>query len=316
MRQKWLDILKGIGIIAVVVGHVMNWRYVYSFHMPLFFLISGYTFHVRENEVEWFVKCCRRYLLPYFSFMLSFSLYTLLLTGKRLSLYKILYGGSELLGIYGTFWFITVLFLSLLLLNVIVKRHISIYASIIVCLLLSYIFQYEEVSVRWNAQIVPMALAYMLMGYEYKINVEMMDSIVKSGKYRYLLQALILCACIVPVFFLQIRIDMKQTDFGVPVLSLIVSLLICLGFSLFSKWLESRKTIVAGVLIFIGKASLVIMFMHQFFKEVLFDVGIEKRSIRFVLAILLPTAIYYLLEKNRLTKACFWGNNSSIIIVV
>ena len=122
MRQKWLDILKGIGIIAVVVGHVMNWRYVYSFHMPLFFLISGYTFHVRENEVEWFVKCCRRYLLPYFSFMLSFSLYTLLLTGKRLSLYKILYGGSELLGIYGTFWFITVLFLSLLLLNVIVKR--------------------------------------------------------------------------------------------------------------------------------------------------------------------------------------------------
>lgn len=44
-RLDWVDVARGIGIIAVVVGHV--WTRgplrdaMYSFHMPLFFLLSG-----------------------------------------------------------------------------------------------------------------------------------------------------------------------------------------------------------------------------------------------------------------------------------
>ena len=61
-REVWLDGLKGFGILLVVLGHVLSgyldaWTFpkayysfyfvrswIYSFHMPLFFLISGYTF--------------------------------------------------------------------------------------------------------------------------------------------------------------------------------------------------------------------------------------------------------------------------------
>src|SRR3546814_14106427 len=44
-RLEWIDVARGIGIVAVVVGHV--WTRgglrdaMYSFHMPLFFLLSG-----------------------------------------------------------------------------------------------------------------------------------------------------------------------------------------------------------------------------------------------------------------------------------
>lgn len=40
MRESWIDVLKGIGIILVVIGHtsmenpLVKWIYV--FHMPLF----------------------------------------------------------------------------------------------------------------------------------------------------------------------------------------------------------------------------------------------------------------------------------------
>lgn len=40
-RVSWIDVLKGIGIVLVVIGHIYlnpivdNW--LYSFHMPLFF---------------------------------------------------------------------------------------------------------------------------------------------------------------------------------------------------------------------------------------------------------------------------------------
>ena len=46
-RIKFIDYSKGLGILFVVFGHVYcasnivtNW--IYSFHMPLFFIISGF----------------------------------------------------------------------------------------------------------------------------------------------------------------------------------------------------------------------------------------------------------------------------------
>lgn len=45
MRNSAVDSLKGVGIIAVVAGHIYTEpfaRLVFLWHMPLFFLISGY----------------------------------------------------------------------------------------------------------------------------------------------------------------------------------------------------------------------------------------------------------------------------------
>ena len=47
-RIEWIDIAKGIGIILVVIGHISQIEVlndiIYSFHMPLFFIISGYLY--------------------------------------------------------------------------------------------------------------------------------------------------------------------------------------------------------------------------------------------------------------------------------
>jgi len=44
LHYDYVDLLKGIGILLVVWGHTMVPRsvYIYSFHMPLFFFLSGY----------------------------------------------------------------------------------------------------------------------------------------------------------------------------------------------------------------------------------------------------------------------------------
>lgn len=52
LRISYIDQLKGIAILLVVLGHVIGynncedsflWRFIYSFHMPLFMFISGYV---------------------------------------------------------------------------------------------------------------------------------------------------------------------------------------------------------------------------------------------------------------------------------
>ena len=47
-RIAWLDIAKGIAIVCTVVGHTVPaggklCNLIYSFHMPLFFVLAGYT---------------------------------------------------------------------------------------------------------------------------------------------------------------------------------------------------------------------------------------------------------------------------------
>lgn len=54
-RNKQIDISKGIAIILMILGHsfilTANWtnfffKFVYSFHMPLFIIFSGYYFKI------------------------------------------------------------------------------------------------------------------------------------------------------------------------------------------------------------------------------------------------------------------------------
>lgn len=91
-REAWLDISKAYAIILVVIGHVVggytgnysNEAYdkfvsitlflIYSFHMPLFFFLSGYSYAIQENSddrksyVRFLKKKARRLLIPYVVF--------------------------------------------------------------------------------------------------------------------------------------------------------------------------------------------------------------------------------------------------------
>ena len=64
-RDKSFDILKGIGIVAVVLGHFIEpfranhfvfkgiFVLIYSFHMPLFFIVSGTVIRKHQHAYDW-----------------------------------------------------------------------------------------------------------------------------------------------------------------------------------------------------------------------------------------------------------------------
>lgn len=88
-RNYLIDIIKGIAILLVVIGHNIQYgsdsslrltgdffehplyKFIYSFHMPLFTLISGYLCHIRKNETDrdYLLRKVKVYFIPIFSWV-------------------------------------------------------------------------------------------------------------------------------------------------------------------------------------------------------------------------------------------------------
>ena len=117
-RDSYIDFLKGIAMIMVVVGHSVSgvrradvlFNFIYSFHMPLLFFCSAYIeelYRVKYagNERNMLIKRIRGLLLPY----LSWTVVRALLAGRLLEM-GVEGTLSELLGYRENgLWFLPVL---------------------------------------------------------------------------------------------------------------------------------------------------------------------------------------------------------------
>lgn len=77
MEQKrlfWVDTAKGWGILAIMVSHVFTGhpvsRWLYSFHVPLFFFLSGFLFRVDRPWGDFWRGKVKKLLIPYFALAL------------------------------------------------------------------------------------------------------------------------------------------------------------------------------------------------------------------------------------------------------
>ena len=66
-RDDSFDVMKGVGIILMIWVHCKTagiGHFAYTFHMPLFFFISGYFFKLRNLKQEMFIDL-QRLFVPY-----------------------------------------------------------------------------------------------------------------------------------------------------------------------------------------------------------------------------------------------------------
>lgn len=81
-RDQNLDIMKGIGILLVVFGHVFyHSEVIYQFHMPLFFILSGAAMTYSLNGYS-FSKKIKTLMVPYIVFSVICFVYWALLESK------------------------------------------------------------------------------------------------------------------------------------------------------------------------------------------------------------------------------------------
>lgn len=316
-HELWIDVLKGIAIILVVYGHnCTDNSFVQAFHMPLFFLLSGFLFSPKPAPI-YFRRSVARLVVPYIVFIIVISLPQLaslalhgnLMGGGKYLIIYALYGGAYLKGPYAVFWFVSVLWMSTNLFNLIISLKWGMWL-LPVFIGVSYMVTMLPIPLPLNAHMVPLATSYIMIGNLIRRNTDWIQLRLKNKLGVCLVLAI---AFLVIVYIMRhgLMVDMKYNNPGIPVISVLSSVtssacVACIAIVL------SRIGIVARFFAFLGEASMIIMFVHMPVKEYLiFRIYPEgNHLLSIVCGLSISIAAYYLLKSTPVSRRLFMGVSS------
>lgn len=314
-RITWIDTLKGIGILTVVAGHIFPdavSRYIFLFHMPLFFFIGGFLFKPAADQKEYLAKKSFHLLVPYVAFLfLIYVPYELkeIMAGRETYVKAVIrpvLGGRYLIEWVSVFWYITCFFLVQQVMNVLMNKVSKkvIDLLMLVSLLVSYALSRFLPSfwLPWNADVVFAALPIFYLGYLYKGAQE------QISRYKIVLFVLLAGVIAFTYYYPANRYEMKSAVYGIPFVTLFSSLVVVLCLIELSKVIATNATI-SKVFNELGTASMIVMFLHQPIQFIAKEqFGIADPTTRFFIAVVLSMAGYYLLNSIAFGRAVFMGS--------
>ena len=295
-RITYLDMAKGVGIVLMVAGHLLGslqtidykpwfspvFQVITSFHMPLFFVISGVVLALTHEESKDMRTIVRRkaktLLLPYASFSviyIAINIYTYFAHPElielsllwKLIVYSLTFHGISVL------WFLPTLFFGEILFLAVRKRFddkrmtFLLVAAGGLMFLISPVFRWEG----WEENLLILAVGsllqvavrsvlitvFLLVGY---LLYPLLQKRQKWSAAELLAGAALLIGCGTLCFANDV-VDLNYMVFGNIFLYLICACGSSIGVILLCKNLYQSK-----ILLFIGTNSLVIMATHMEFK--------------------------------------------------
>lgn len=274
-RDKAIDILKGIGILAVIIGHCSSGILrsgMFSFHMPLFFLVSGYLWKQRRN-IEEISRNGRRLLVPViFTSTLALMLSLIWspfdiesIPSPKNCLEALLFCSTGSVNpdkIWGGFagtgkvWFLAALFWSKSIYNVL-SWHLKKHFLFLVCLVVSILSVYATnfVNLPWCFLQGMNCLVFVSIGAIVR-SIEM-SSLYDSKLKKFIWVMLILIWILfVPYNKLNIYHFMWNEIVIVNIVAACIGTMSCYYFA---KWISNRNEFLSSRISLIGRYSLVIL---------------------------------------------------------
>lgn len=283
-RITWIDAGKCLGILMVMYGHNwLSWDYTYifyAFHMPLFFILSGYTFPLKRSFKECAIKKFKVLLIPYLSFACIYILFYWVLSithsgnfspQKEVLLFLLQKGHTFL-------WFLPTLFLAEIMVKFLQSLRLidNMLSTTCTCITLFFISgiltEYTHPYV-WNMDLVPLATAFVLVGilyrkyYELKLDIKNIRAIC----------LIVTCAVILDSinYILYGGVDMWGRKYGLYTLFILGALL-----STYALILILKRIHFPHWMLYIGTASIIFYGLHRFIIELCF-IGYSKLGIVF-----------------------------------
>ena len=177
-RIGWIDMAKGYGIILVIIGHLSTpyiTTFIYTFHIPLFFFLSGYVFNGNKGFKDFIVSKIKRLLVPYFCLSVPMILFLCLYDNSDISLWNKFCSESLRFLIqerHTTLWFIACLFILNLLYYMLVKyinnKFLILFVVSFITIIGILLMRLNAKALPWSIDICLVVLPYMYIGNFFK----------------------------------------------------------------------------------------------------------------------------------------------------
>jgi fucose 4-O-acetylase-like acetyltransferase len=282
-RVGYVDVAKGIGIILVVMGHndfalvsPFAHKLIYSFHMPMFFFMSGMFFKPDLPFAAFLWQRFHRLLKPfgvmllliYFA-SLSFSKVSLVMASRRLL--KALYGSGQYLD-WVQLWFLPHLFVVSLFAYIFIRtpRYSWLFKARWVLLIIVYVFGVLSIGTFSPFEFVVFGKAFNLYGLPFSLDIVLVSSFffllayeLNQQRYTFLVDnpwVLFIAGALLIflVWYFPYKIDFNIRQFDSLPINTLEALLGILFILALSRQLE-RISALSSLLSYVGQASLIIL---------------------------------------------------------
>lgn len=322
-RLKYIDVVKGFSILLIVLGHILIEYnptskfviWIYSFHVPIFFILVGWISYRKEynkNQFKSIVeKDAKSLLYPYFTFSIVFIIWDIFEYLFFNNSVKLIFKDLMLMiSLYGikTLWFLTCLFIAKTIYSFqkckLDKKKIYV-SNIIIIAIIYLMTQYVKIFQAKNGiyfyieKIIQLiirpliALIYIYIG-------SFIHKKIKDEKINWLW---IIMFFLLNILFGQLngRVDLYSLRINNIFLYFLSATLGSLSVILFFK-----KIINIKIFEFFGRNSLIVMATHQKFPFiVVFKNLFEQRNLNsnisvvciFLIMILIESLLIYIINK-------------------
>lgn len=263
-RIDWIDLSKGFAILLMVMGHtsipLSLSKYIWSFHMPLFFFVSGMFLRkdIDSDICFFYKKKINSLLIPYvfFTIIVFWGYY-----GSEYFRPYELYMGWEGYAL----WFVPVLFLSEILVFYInkicnkcifLKKNVFWFSIFVLLYILSFTLSYFNIKLPYKIDCVPLCSIFVLSGYFY-------SCIKDKIKYNWVLIIVSLCISVVLSQVLpKTGLGRNYIGYGVPnIINAFIGIYTCFGISILIDKLNCHNKFIKWC----GRNSIFIMAFSQLY---------------------------------------------------
>lgn len=318
-RIEWIDAAKGIAIILVVINHTHNpnpflAKIISSFHLPLFFIISGYLFN-SEKYITNFVALVKnrfsRLLVPYFIWSCIYCSIIIIFSHPSFSkvtnilFMSVLYGTGTNPGTHvphniisiGSLWFLPCLFCSEIIFWFLLKSTINLKSSYknLFFGLFAYIGAFIGAKIfflPWSLDIALLVPIFLFCGYKAKQN----NLLIKNINWKFSILLLILWG----IDILQGGISINNREYHNLLFSISGAMAASILILNLVHLLSTKYKSFCKIFSYIGAQSMLILCVHILIRDSIFEIPSLRLywPVEMILIISLSLLVGVIIKKN------------------
>ena len=279
-RNIQLDIMKGIGILLVIVGHISQNKtlntWIYSFHIPLFFFVSGIIYYMANvcGSKEFLVRKYKSLLIPYLVFStLSFIYWCFIERYLRGSSESVMHQFIEIFLSQGgdsnhefnvALWFLPCLFVMEILFDFIRRRFNDkkyIMSFLVICSIVGFIFsQYIPIRLPFSIDTMFVAIPFYGIGFLIAPFFNSINYFINDNKTIISIVFILLS---LGVLFFYKGNNFNNNNYSNYILLYIVSFIGIILIIIFSNIINKNR-----ILLYLGSNTLILMCIHEPLKRI------------------------------------------------